>query len=52
MSASDTRANDPAADSAAFDFTQKPRKYKKVETMYTPSFFMNRPYDQRRPDDD
>ncbi len=52
MSASDTRANDPAVDPAAFDFTQKPRKYKKVETMYTPSFFMNRPYDRRPPDDD
>jgi phospholipase C len=52
LSASDTRANDPAADPAAFDFTQKPRKYSKVQTMYTPQFFMSRPYDGRPPDDD
>jgi phospholipase C len=51
LSASDTRANDPANDPAAFDFSKKPRKYKKVDTMFTPGFFMNRPYDPRPPDD-
>jgi phospholipase C len=51
LSASDTRANDPAADPAAFDFSQKPRKFKAVQTMFTPQFFMSRPYDSRPPDD-
>ncbi len=30
MAKSDARANDPASDSAAFDFSQKPRKFKRI----------------------
>jgi phospholipase C len=52
LSASDKRANDPANDPDAFDFSQKPRKYNAVPTLYTPQFFENRPYDGRPPDDD
>ena len=52
MAASDTRANDPADDPAAFDFSQSPRTYVPVGTMYTPAFFENLPYDRRPPDDD
>jgi phospholipase C len=49
LAASDKRANDPAVDGV--DFTKPPRQYKPVPTMYPPSFFMNRPLDQRPPDE-
>ena len=49
LAASDARANDPAVD--CFDFTRPPRRYQPVPTLYTPSFFMNRPLDQRPPDE-
>ena len=51
LSASDKRANDPAKDMNAFDFSQKPRTYVPVQTLYTPQFFVNRKYDGRPPDD-
>jgi phospholipase C len=50
LAASDTRANDPAKDKS-FDFTAPPRRYRAVPTLYPPSFFMNRPLDQRPPDE-
>jgi phospholipase C len=51
MAAADARAADPANDPAAFDFTQQPRKYKKVKTDYDEAFFLNQPYDARPPDE-
>ena len=50
LAASDARANDPANDKS-FDWTQSPRRYRPVPTLYPPSFFMNRPLDQRPPDE-
>jgi phospholipase C len=52
LAASDTRANDPADDKDAFDFAQQPRAFAPVPTMYTPQFFMTRPFEARAPDDD
>lgn len=52
LAAADKRANDPGNDPTAFDFSQAPRPYNAVPTLYTPQFFMNRPYDGRPPDDD
>jgi phospholipase C len=52
LAASDKRANDPALDPAAFDFSQKPRAYNAVPTLYSPLFFKSLPYDGRPPDDD
>jgi len=52
LSASDKRANDPGVDPAAFDFSQKPRPYNAVPTLYSPLFFKSLPYDGRPPDDD
>jgi phospholipase C len=52
LAASDARAADPGEDPAAFDFSQKPRKYAPVPTLFTPQFFMSRPYDARPPDDE
>ncbi len=49
LAASDKRANDPAVD--GFNFKQPPRKYRPVATLYGPNFFMNRPLDQRPPDE-
>jgi phospholipase C len=50
LAASDTRANDPGNDKS-FNFTAPPRNYKPVPTLYPPSFFMDRPLDQRPPDE-
>jgi phospholipase C len=39
MAASDKRANDPAGD--AFDYTQKPRKFKKISDSKTTQYWLN-----------
>ncbi len=48
LAASDTRANDPAAD--CFDFTQNPRTFVPIKAPKPPSFFMHRRPDRRIPD--
>jgi phospholipase C len=42
MAASDTRANDPALDSTAFDFTQQPRKFQKFLGSRPNSYWIGR----------
>ena len=49
LSASDARANDPAAD--CFDFTQSPRKFVPIKTKKKADFFLTQPKDDRMPDD-
>jgi phospholipase C len=41
LAASDARANDPANDPAAFDFTQPPRPYAPFLTSLPPSYFIH-----------
>jgi phospholipase C len=41
LAASDTRANDPAADPNAFDFTQKPRPFSPFAAKLGPSYFIH-----------
>jgi phospholipase C len=41
LAASDTRANDPAADPNAFDLTQKPRPFLPFATRLGPSYFIH-----------
>jgi len=48
LSASDTRANDPATD--AFDFTQKPREFVPFASKRAPGYFLHAPVDTRVPD--
>jgi phospholipase C len=48
LSASDTRANSPESD--AFDFTQPPRKFVKIQAPYDKEFFLHQPVDPRIPD--
>jgi phospholipase C len=49
LAASDARANDPANDPAAFDFTQAPRPYSPFATKLPPSYFINERPSQRVP---
>lgn len=51
LAASDTRANDPAADPNAFDFSQKPRPYAPFASPYDASYFLHQPQSTRAPDD-
>ncbi|MGA8575257.1 MAG: alkaline phosphatase family protein, partial [Candidatus Cybelea sp.] len=39
LNKSDARATDPASDSAAFDFSQKPRKFKKISGSHPASYW-------------
>jgi len=47
MTASDKRANSP---NDAFDFSQPPRKFLKIQAPYDQNFFMHQPRDNRIPD--
>jgi phospholipase C len=49
LAASDTRANSPAGD--AFDFSQAPRKFKKISAPQDMQFFLRQPTSGRAPDD-
>jgi phospholipase C len=49
LARSDTRANSPDAD--CFDFTQQPRRFKKITTKYPESYFINLPPTHHRPRD-
>jgi phospholipase C len=53
LAKADARANDPANDPATFDFTQKPRKFKKITGSKPASFWMQleRTPSQRPADD-
>jgi phospholipase C len=48
LGASDTRANSLQPD--CFDFTQPPRKFKKIKAAYGQLYFANQPLDARPPD--
>jgi phospholipase C len=47
MAASDSRANSP---DDAFDFKQKPRKFKKIPSPFSREYFLHQPPDLRPPD--
>jgi phospholipase C len=51
LAASDTRASDPAADPAAFDFSQKPRPFAPFAAPFGRSYFLHQPQSTRAPDD-
>jgi phospholipase C len=48
LAASDSRANSPEAD--CFDFSQPPRKFKRIRALYDASYFTHQPLDHRLPD--
>jgi phospholipase C len=50
LAASDTRATSPAAD--AFDFSQKPTKFKAFNAQLKADYFLKQAPDNRPPDDD
>lgn len=49
MAKSDARANNPAPE--CFDFSGKPKPFKKIKTAYNAEFFRRQPPDLRPPDD-
>jgi phospholipase C len=48
MTASDTRANSPID---CFDFSQPPRKFKKIAAAFDENYFLDQPSSHRAPDD-
>lgn len=50
LTASDSRANSPAAD--CFDFSQVPRKFTPIKASLDANFFLHQPLDRRPPDNE